>query len=145
MYGNKLRNYRIYKNTFGKEDYLNILTYKPFRSNIAQLRLSCHKLHIEVGRYAKPEERLLPSERLCKYCPLNKCEDEEHFVMNCELYMSERTNMLNKMENLFPHITNYTKDKLYIWLMANLNEEVILTLAKYVTSNFKQRKETKLV
>ena len=45
--GNKLRTYRKFKNTLYTEPYLRNIQ----RFNIARLRLSSHKLQIEVGRY----------------------------------------------------------------------------------------------
>jgi hypothetical protein len=77
-HGNKLRNYRQYKYNFRKEEYLSILTYRPYRSSLAKLRLSAHKLHIETGRYCKRENKLHPSERLCNVCNLKQCENEYH-------------------------------------------------------------------
>ena len=64
--GNKLRSYRLYKNTFKMEEYLLQVSYKPYRSTLAKLRLSAHKLQIEIGRYVK-NEKVEPQNRLCKY------------------------------------------------------------------------------
>lgn len=141
QYGNKLRNYRTYKYNFRKEDYLNILTHKNLRSSFAQLRLSSHKLHIETGRYAKLQERLPPNERLCKKCPLNICEDEFHFLIICPFYEEERNTLMNNVRTLFPHIRAYNCHELFGWLMANLDENVLLSLAKYVHSSFTKRQQ----
>ena len=144
LYGNKLRNYRTYKNYFIKEEYLSVLTYKPYRSSLAQLRLSCHKLFIETGRYAKKENRLPPAERLCKFCSLGVCEDEYHFIMKCELYNSDRENLLNNIKKLYPSTSDLDSHALYMWLMANLDTKIIQLLAKFVYKSFKTRNSKKI-
>ena len=63
---------------------------------------------------------------------MNECDDEMHIISSCDLYNPERTSMLESFKNFFPHIINYNQDELFIWLMANLNENVILALAKYI-------------
>ena len=135
--GNKLRDYRKYKHHFRKEEYLNILSLRKYRSSFAKLRLGSHKLHIETGRYSK--EKLIPSERICKMCELNVCEDELHFVMVCELYKHERAIFLLEINKLFPFTTNFNYTTMFGWLMANLNEIVILNTGKYLHQIFEKR------
>ncbi len=66
-YGNKLRNYRIYKKSFFEEEYLVHIGKREHRSALTKLRLSAHKLEIEMGRYAT-KDRKKPDDRICKYC-----------------------------------------------------------------------------
>ena len=138
-HGNKLRNYRTYKNKFIKEEYLNTIQLKEHRGSIARLRLSCHKLHIETGRFAKKESKLLPSERLCKLCNINECEDEFHFVIKCNLYSEKRNVLMVKLKELYPHVNTLVDTELFIWLMANLDSKVISLLSKYISECFKIR------
>ena len=98
-HGNKLRHYRSFKSNFLKEEYLSKLWYKPYRSSVASLRLSSHKLHIETGRYAREGERLPPSQRICKYCTSGLCEDEFHFMIHCDLYKDFRSDLLNTIKS----------------------------------------------
>ena len=135
-HGNKLRNYRTYKYVFIKEQYLNVVTSKVLRSKFAQLRLSCHKLEIEMGRYVKPRDKKVPKDRICRYCTLNDCEDEFHFLLKCNCYMTERSKFLNDLQLIFPHIQLYEDKRLYTWLMGNMNKNVILLLSKYIYSCF---------
>ena len=48
-----------------------------YRTALTKLRVSCHRLQIELGRYHKPRS-IPPEQRLCKLC--NCIEDEVHFV-----------------------------------------------------------------
>ena len=34
-----------------------------------------------MGCFVKPEDQLPPSERVCKNCQLNACEEEYHFPL----------------------------------------------------------------
>ena len=71
---NKLRNYKNYKSAFKCERYIEI-NDPLLRRNIAQLRLSAHKLNIESGRYNARNQYIPPAERICRNCSLNETED----------------------------------------------------------------------
>ena len=137
--GNKLRSYRTYKDKFIKEEYLNITNNKHHRSIFAKLRLSCHKLNIETGRYAKKEARLAPELRTCNHCNTNNCEDEFHFLTTCPFYENERQIMMENIIKIHPQIINYDNKQLYIWLMANLDPAVINLTTKYVYESYIKR------
>ena len=76
--GNKLRTYRTFKTSYCLENYL--LSSNNSRKEIstfAKIRISCHKLHIEEGRYRK-----IPlQEKICQLCNV-EVEDEKHFVLS---------------------------------------------------------------
>ena len=69
--------------------------FKSFTSIFTHncLRLSSHRLEVEVGRWAKPNK--VPYEnRKCKIC--NILEDEFHFLLECPLYAELRKRYINK-------------------------------------------------
>ena len=53
------------------------------RRNITKLRISFHKLEIEVSRYTSKtkREKTDSDKRLCKKCALGEVEDEKHAIM----------------------------------------------------------------
>ena len=72
--GNKLRTYRLFKDQFVFEPYLNWGTYNQ-RNILTKFRISSHKLEIEKGRYMN-----IPAEqRICRLCKLD-VENEIHFL-----------------------------------------------------------------
>ena len=76
------------KQTYAFEPYLNIGN-DNHRKAITKLRVSSHKLEIEVGRWKKlPRE-----ERICINCNLGKVENETHFLFECPKYNQKRTTM----------------------------------------------------
>ena len=142
-FGNKLRTYRTFKSKFGTEAYLLKNKNIVDRSNISRLRLSCHKLQIEIGRYTqKGKVRLLPEERLCTFCTNRKCEDEFHFIMECDLYEDKRRELLNVIQTLYPSFKNLDNYNKFRFIMSSDNEEIIYKLGKFITINFKKRWET---
>jgi len=83
---NKLRFYKLVKNSFGKEPYLNSVPIYHLRKAITKFRCSDHNLEIEKGRHTNKKRE----ERVCKVC--NKSiEDEIHFLNNCQNYNELRT------------------------------------------------------
>ena len=51
------------------------------RQAVSKLRISGHKLQIELGGYHKASLEL--RERKCPFCP-NEVEDEYHFIAECQ-------------------------------------------------------------
>jgi hypothetical protein len=88
---------RTYKKLFnGKmQPYLRLDIPVKFRSLMANLRMSSHKLMIETGRFfnIKPEEII---------CPIFKTgvEDEIHFFLECIQYKEQRDDFLKYCENM---------------------------------------------
>ena len=62
---NKLRSYHAYKSGFCVEHYLLQCKNMIYRKNIARLRLSSHKLHIENDQYLVGIQGLKPHEGIC--------------------------------------------------------------------------------
>lgn len=86
-----------------QEKYLCIRDFR-LRSNMAQFRLSAHKLGIERGRFIN-NNSIPPNERTCKQCNLAVCEDEEHFLLHCPLYLSLRRSLFNTCSANNPFLT----------------------------------------
>ena len=64
--------YSLFLN-FEHQLYLETLNVKKFRMAMTKLRVSSHRLEIEVGRWARPNRTPI-NERKCRYC--NKLEGE---------------------------------------------------------------------
>ena len=90
----KLRTYILLKSELRTETYVHLPRYK--RSILASLRCGSLKLEIETGRFSKPP--ILPTDRLCKCCT-NCVEDEQHFLIDCNLYDDIRSRELPNIFN----------------------------------------------
>ena len=87
---NKLRTYRLFKNTFTVEPYCTMILSFCHRSAFSKFRCGVAPIRLETGRY----ENLPISERKCPFC--NSVEDECHVIVDCNLYNDIRVKMLAK-------------------------------------------------
>ena len=113
----KLDFYRNLKSSFGKESYLDhVLRYND-RANTTRLRISAHRLEIELGRYNKtPRE-----DRICTWCSIifsaHTVENEEHLLNHCDVNAVARRNILNKINIITSKSTDSTP-KLTIYTIS---------------------------
>ena len=82
----KLRTYKLVKNKFGIEKYLE-LNERNLRKSLAAFRISAHKLNIERGRYLN----LKVEDRICNVCMV--IEDEIHALCQCKKFSLLREQM----------------------------------------------------
>ena len=81
--GNKLKSYRLFKKEFDIEPYLLNVRSTTLRVSMTRLRVGCHSLEIERGRYHKPQS-IPVCQQLCEKC--NMIEDKIHFMCVCSKY-----------------------------------------------------------
>ena len=117
--------YKKMKSEFGMENYLKIPGFQQ-RRHISKLRCSDHALEIEKGRHKKGNTRTLPHERICTLCKGGQVEDEEHFLIKCDIYNPIRSKY--KLEQL--------KEALNFF-----NEENINSVGKYLIEAFEMREK----
>jgi len=114
----RLRTYRIFKNHFTYEKYLDSISKVEERKILTRLRISTHNLMIEKGRHFNiPLE-----ERICKKCNCNKIEDEVHFVTECSHYHIERVKFFESVSHLVPNFSTLDNNSKFIYLMTVENK-----------------------
>lgn len=95
----KLSFYHKMKQSFSREEYLDLVKKFKARSCLTKLRISAHELEIEKGRYCNTAR----DERTCKWCKLtlgiDAIEDEEHFLAKCDLNSQLRENFLSRIQS----------------------------------------------
>ena len=89
----KLRTYVKFKNTFTTEQYTKHCNSTHKRSLLAQFRMGILPIAIETGRF----KGLTENERICKFCPHQAVENEQHFLCTCSLYTILRNSMYNNV------------------------------------------------
>ena len=72
---------------FQFQKYLDILPSEKYRKSLCLLRVSSHRLEVELGRWAKPNKIPLDN-RKCRSCDV--LEDEFHFILQCSRYQDLR-------------------------------------------------------
>jgi hypothetical protein len=123
----KYISYVEYKTIFAHEPYLvNIKSYQHRRA-LSCLRLSSHKLEIEVGRYNPPKPR---DRRHCRVCDTGDIEDEFHFILVCPKYVTLRRKLIPRYfwhrPNMGKFIDLMTRDDLNIKLARYIHESLAI-------------------
>ena len=121
----KLHTYKLIKQTFGIEPYLEHLVDKDLRRCLCSFRISTHKLRIERGRYYGEK----PEERLCDSC--NIIENEIHFLCKCNKYNSLRRKMFDSI-NAIDVVHDSDNEHTFINLMTSSNKNITKALATFV-------------
>ena len=107
----------------------------PFRSRLAKLRLSDHKLEIEIGRF----NNILLSRRNCRLCQKG-IEDVPHFLLVCERTKEERILFYSEIGKIVPHFEKFTsEDKIKQILNPSVSTRMVI--AMFISECFKSREK----
>jgi hypothetical protein len=124
---NKLKLYSKVKFNLEREKYLYVFN-PALRKAATDLRLSSHKLQIEVGRH----NNVPANSRICKFCN-NNIGDEEHHIMYC--YNPILTNLRNKFINNILSINSYLKvlnrQSLFLYVITLHDKNIIEPTLQY--------------
>ena len=103
------------------------------RRPLVKLRIACHNLRVETGRYDKIplDERPL--------CSGNKIEDETHLLLDCQRYSSMRDIFLSKTETKIDDIRKLSHENLISQLMNSNDYYVNLRLIMFISSCFEMK------
>ena len=126
----KLDTYTKIKNHFGFEKYLNSLSF-PFRRDITRLRISSHRLSIEIGRYARIDR----TDRLCSKCTLGVLGDEIHFLLECPAFNVTRESLIGLVNEKCKQFMAMIRFDKYFWLVNCEDERIMRELASFVHTN----------
>ncbi len=110
----KLRTYKTFKSTTFLENYLLEITDVEKRKEFTKLRISSHKLQIELGRYTRPKTLL--ENRTGKLCNSDSVEDEAHFLLLCPFYKRERDILFEALKS-FTIIDQLSDENKFIFLI----------------------------
>ena len=113
---NKLRTYRMFKDSYMTEPYVSITVPKKYRSAYAKFRCGVAPIKIETCRYGI--NRIPVNERLCESC--ESVEDEYHVLMQCPKYDDIRTVAFESICRITPcFTTNISNEDQFIQIMSN--------------------------
>ncbi len=126
-----MRTYKLFKSSLVKEDYLNIKNAK-LRRAITKFRISAHRLAIELVRYNKPP--LPPEERICTACPNKPIEDEQHFILECHKYDTDRKRLVEEVKKRCSNFRYLDKQDKFVYLMT-ADTQIAGPVAKFISKN----------
>jgi hypothetical protein len=116
----KSLNYRMYKDSFVFENYLDTLPYH-LSNAILKFRCTNHRLPIEKGRFfGIPRD-----ERTCHLCNTNSLGDEFHYLFVCDFFKQERRKYISVRYTSNPNTLKYSL------LMNSTDKNELVKLAVY--------------
>ena len=126
----KLEFYRHSKRTFCKENYLDSVKNYTDRVSLTRLRISAHRLEIELGRRQKTPR----PKRSCKWCSTNSnttdIENEFHLLNICGLNGNIRNDFHHKIKGILSAQTDI--DPSHLENMGYINSPVLtMTYEKF--------------
>ena len=95
--------YRIFKTSFGFDNYLKIVPSK-FRKFLIKIRTRNHKLPVETGRWRRASREL----RKCHLCD-SDIGDEYHYIMSCKMLKDMRRKYLDSYYLSHPNTFKFSK------------------------------------
>ena len=135
QHSRKLSFYHSIKKNYSLSAYLASTRKNPMRRTLVKLRIGCHNLRVETGRY----DKIPLEERICPLCSGNKIEDETHLLLDCQRYSSMRDIFLSKIETKIDDIRKLSHENLISQLMNSNDYYVNLRLMMFTSSCFEMR------
>jgi hypothetical protein len=129
----KLSLYSSLKTNLVMEPYLK-LPDKNIRKSITELRISTHKLPIEIGRWKNIER----SNRLCPWCKYS-VGTEAHCLLECfhPSLSSARNSYLSKILNINPLLLSLPRDSLLKYILSFTDKSIYLVTGNYINKILK--------
>ena len=125
----KLSFYRKIKSNFVFEPYLLHVKKFRYRRCVTAIRISAHKLEVEVGRYTNKNHTFI--ERNRRYCMLclereNKCflGDEIHAILYCPVFNAQRNSLFKYFEDKYVHFNLLNNIEKCIFLLSSENNDI---------------------
>ena len=110
------------------------------RRAISKLRTSSHKLEIETGRW----NNIPRDQRICKNCTMDKVEDENHLLFECQMHQAARReffeSLKQKMNMDLSLSTNPREILQHIFRFEDLG--VLNALGKFTKNALQKRENT---
>ena len=125
----RLSLYGKIKQSFAREQYIDVLFVDKYRIIMAQFRTGVSQLNAHRHRFSPSNENTS-----CPFC-VNTTEDEIHFLFVCPLYTN-----LRKMYN-FELTTFDSLTERIICTLTTSSRDRIVSLAKYLLAAFRRRQE----
>ena len=130
--GNKLSLYSEVKNEVRFESYLDLIKNVKTRVAVTKMRISCHLLPIESGRYKK-----IPRvERLCPLCNGSQIGDEFLYFWKCTHSSLSNSHIRGIfLENLYSinsNFTNMSHEALLLYTMSMPDQNILNLSASYI-------------
>ena len=119
------------KNEVRFESYLaSLIKNVKTRVAVTKMRISCHLLPIESGRYKK----ISRVKMLCHLCNRSQIGDEFHYLLKCthSSLSHIRPIFLESLYSINSNFTNMSCKALFLYIMSMCDENIINLSASYI-------------
>jgi len=125
----KLSFYRKIKTHFEFEPYLNHIKLFKQRRCVTAMRISSHKLEVEVGRYTNKNQNYIErNKRYCMLCLENfhnyVVGDEIHAMMTCPVFQVHRNKLLRHFEKKYVRFSLLNNSDKCLFLLSSENDDI---------------------
>jgi hypothetical protein len=111
-------------------NYLSIIKNFEQRRRLSKLRISAHKLQIEIGRY----QGTLRENRICCRCTSGQVEDEIHYLLHCTCHANHRESFTTYLTSECQNFQNLDDKCKLIWIINNEDPTILRYLCQYLLS-----------
>ena len=133
--GNKLRTYRLFKDQFVFEPYLNWGTYNQrnilLNFVLAHINLRLKKEDIWIFQLKK---------RICRLCKLD-VENKIHFLLECPSLANTRREILDQIESRFSNLKFLDIKSKFVWLLSADDHYIYNQLYALLTKLYNKRND----
>ena len=109
-------------------DPLPVLKKFEQRKIFTRFRISAHRLRIELGRC----QGTLRQDRICLHCSSGEVEDEIHYLLNCEKFKDERSNLIFSISLGCPNFIQLQNMGKVIWMMNSEDHDILITICYFI-------------
>jgi hypothetical protein len=127
----KLCTYLKVKHNFGFENYLTIIKNFEQRKIFTRFRKSANRLRIELGRC----QGTLRQDIICLHCSSGEVEDEIHYLLNCEKFKDERSNLIFPIALGCTNFIQLQNMEKLIWMMNSGDREIVIKICYFITKH----------
>jgi len=151
---NKLRTYRMFKASFTREPYIDLVRNRNQKSFLSRLRTGSHHLNIEKGRWTRPVTPL--DQRTCQYCtPASSApslpwsgqspsastaiDNEQHFLMSCSRFSDVRKSAFEEINFISPQFLSLSENQQFYTLLCPTEAKIAKITNRLIKHMFLDR------
>ncbi len=131
--------YIEFKHNCNIENYLNI-EYVPYSWSklYCNIRISCHDLEIERGRYYRPQKTL--EQRICQVYKIDP-ETEQHIILSCPAYTNIRKKLFMEIRARCQSIQVMNHAERFKFLLSSQEVYIIKNVMKFIFYDHKKKQD----
>ena len=140
---NKLCFYASLKGSFKPELYIEKLHNRSQRAELCRIRVSAHRLGVELGRRTVPITPL--HRRTCKYCPVTDDDqnpgniDDEYHLFQCPTFANKQRCLFARIAQVIPNFDNLSFEHKVRTMLCPINTQATKIVNKYIKIIFNAR------